>query len=142
MNHHPSAPSLRTLELLWWAFLAGAILVPALIGLAIPPLADAPPAWAEPLFLAGLAGSLPAWLVKRRFDGRMQQPVFRSLPEPERLRTVQGAMFLGLAAGELPMYAGVAHYLISGQVIGVTILTLISLSLMLLYHPSRILRAR
>lgn len=136
------APSLRALELLWWAFLAGAILVPALIGVVVAPLSDAPRGWAEPLFLAGLAGSLPAWLVKRRFDERMQQPAFRALPEAERLRKLQRAMFLGLSAAELPMYAGVAHYLLSGQVIGITILTLISLALMLLFHPSRISRAR
>lgn len=142
MNNLPSAPSLRTLELLWWVFLAGALLIPVAIGLAVPPLADVPSGWAEPLFLAGLAGSLPAWLVKRRFDDRMRQPDFRSRPEPERLSAVRVAMFLGLAMAELPMYAGVAHYLFSGQVIGVTILTLISLALMLLYHPSRILRAR
>jgi len=135
-------PSLRAMELLWWAFLASALLIPAAVGLALQPQAGEPPPWAQALFLAGLAASLPPWLVKRHFDERLQQPAFRALPEGERLGTIQLVMILGLAAAELPMYAGVAHYLVSGQVIGITILTLISLALMLLFHPSRISRAR
>ena len=51
-------------------------------------------------------------------------------------------MFVGLTVAELPMYAGLVHYILTGQAIGITILTLISLALMLLFHPSRILRAR
>lgn len=141
MSAQPPAPSLRSLELLWWAFLAGALIIPVAVGFALEPAGNPPP-WAEALFLGGLAASLPAWLVKRHFDERMGQPAFRALPEAERLRAVQLAMLLGLAAAELPMYAGIGHYLVSGQVIGVTILTLISLALMLLFHPSRILRAR
>jgi hypothetical protein len=139
MTHQP--PPLRTLELLWWAFLASALLIPLAVGLLLEPAGDPPP-WSETLFLAGLAASLPAWLVKRHFDARLADPAFRALPDGDRLGTVQQAMILGLAAAELPMYAGVGHYLFSGQVIGITILTLISLALMLLFHPSRILRAR
>jgi hypothetical protein len=130
------------MELLWWAFLASALLIPLVIGLALQPLPGSAPRWAEAVFLAGLAASLPAWLLKRHFDERLQQAAFRALPEAERLGTIQVVMILGLAAAELPMYTGVAHYLVSGQVIGITILTLISLALMLLFHPSRISRAR
>ncbi|HEX9181239.1 MAG TPA: hypothetical protein VF859_12630 [Burkholderiales bacterium] len=141
MSSRPPVPSQRLLELLWWVFLASALAIPAIIGLTLTPQSEAP-AWAQALFLAGLVASLPPWLVKRHFDERMGQPAFRGLPEPERLRTVQVVMIVGLAISEFPMYAGVAHYLVSGQVIGITILTLISLALMLLFHPSRILRAR
>lgn len=141
MSSQAPIPSLRVLELLWWAFLASALVIPVVAGLLLPPQSE-PPAWAQVLFLVGLAASLPPWLVKRHFDERMAQAAFRTLPERERLRMVQVVMIVGLAASEFPMYAGVAHYLVSGQVIGITILTLISVALMLLFHPSRILRAR
>ncbi|HET9699333.1 MAG TPA: hypothetical protein VFP70_00275 [Burkholderiales bacterium] len=141
MNSQPPVPSLRLLEALWWAFLASALAIPVLIGLALTPQAEAP-AWAQALFLGGLVASLPPWLVKRHFDERMGQAAFRGLPEGERRRAVQVVMIVGLAISEFPMYAGVAHYLVSGQAIGITILTLISVALMLLFHPSRILRAR
>ena len=142
MTEQRPAPSLPVLEFLWWVFLASALLIPVVVGVALPPASGAPPPWAEALFLAGLAASLPAWLLKRHFDNHLQRPAFRTLAQPERLGKVQQVMFLGLAAAELPMYAGLAHYLFSGQVIGATILTLITLALMLLFHPSRILRAR
>jgi hypothetical protein len=141
LSSPPPVLSLRLLELLWWAFLASALAIPIVVGLVLTPQSE-PPAWAQALFFAGLVASLPPWLVKRHFDERMGQPAFRGLPEPERLRTAQVVMIVGLAISEFPMYAGVAHYLVSGQVIGITILTLISLALMLLFHPSRILRAR
>jgi hypothetical protein len=141
LSSAPPVPSLRLLEVMWWAFLGSALAIPVIIGLALTPQAEAP-AWTQALFFAGLVASLPPWLVKRHFDERLGQPAFRALSEPERLRTVQVVMIVGLAISEFPMYAGVAHYLVSGQVIGITILTLISVALMLLFHPSRILRAR
>jgi hypothetical protein len=137
----PGSPPIRILELLWWSFMACAIVVPVLVALTIHPNPAAAPTWAEAAFTGGLLASLPVWLVKRHFDQRLRTPAFTALPEQERLRRFQVAMFVGLAVAELPLYAGLAHYILTGQAIGMTILTLISLSLMLLFHPSRLARA-
>lgn len=129
------------LELIWRGMIAGAIVVPVLVGMTIP-AGSGGSAIGEALFLAALVASLPAWLVKRHFDARIGSPEFRALPPEGKLGRVRTAMIIGLALAELPMYVGLAHYLVTGQVIGITILTMITAALMLLFHPSRIARAR
>jgi len=126
----------RILEILWWSFVVGAILVVLVVAFVLVPLTGAAPPWADFLLAAGIAAAVPAWLLRRRISERGS-----GAAEPENLREVQARMFIGLALAEFPMYVGLAHYIFTGQVNGIAVLTIVTVWLMAMFHPSRLLKS-
>jgi len=130
----PESGPRRILEILWWSFVAGAVLVVLVVALVLRPLQVAAPAWADLLLAAGIAAAIPAWLLRRRYTERA-----RGAGGPENLPEVQRQMFIGLTLAELPMYVGLAHYIFTGQVNGIAVLTIVTVWLMAMFHPSPLL---
>lgn len=127
----------RILEILWWSFVAGAVLLVLVVAFVLEPLAGAAPPWADFLLVGGIAAAVPAWLLRRRISERGS-----GAAEPENLREVQARMFIGLALAELPMYVGLVHYIFTGQVNGIAVLTIVTVWLMAMFHPARLLENR
>jgi hypothetical protein len=123
----------RILEILWWSFVAGAVVLVLVVAFVLTPLAGAAPPWADFLLVGGIAAAVPAWLLRRRYAERGH-----GAGGPENLRGVQRQMFVGLTLAELPMYVGLVHYIFTGQVNGIAVLTIVTVWLMAMFHPSRL----
>lgn len=123
----------RILEILWWSFVAGAVLVVLVVAFILKPIQGAAPAWADFLLAGGIAAAIPAWLLRRRYSERAP-----GAAGPDHLREVQTRMFIGLTLSEFPMYVGLVHYILTGQVNGIAVLTIVTVWLMAMFHPSRL----
>lgn len=123
----------RILEILWWSFVAGAVLVVLLVAFVLAPRPGEAPPWADVLLAGGITAAFPAWLYRRRYTERTPGA------GGDGLKDIQARMFVGLALAELPMYVGLVHYILTGEWNGIAVLTIVTVWLMAMFHPSRLM---